>query len=90
MVDIWREKKPTKSKEHPTMKPVKLVAKAIKASSVRDDIVLDTFGGSGSTLIACEELGRACYMMELSPMYCDVIRERYDKFIKKQEKDGRD
>jgi DNA modification methylase len=86
MVDIWREKKPTKSKEHPTMKPVKLVAKAIKASSVRDDIVLDTFGGSGSTLIACEELGRSCYMMELDPKYCDVIRERYDKFINKDKK----
>jgi DNA modification methylase len=85
MTDIWNEKKPSKSKEHPTMKPVKLVGKAIKASSRRDDIVLDTFGGSGSTLIACEELDRVCYIMELSPMYCDVIRQRYEKFINKKD-----
>lgn len=86
MVDIWNEKKPTKSKEHPTMKPVKLVGKAIRASSKRDDIVLDTFGGSGSTLIACEELDRVCYMMELDPRYVDVIRERYEKFINNPDK----
>ncbi|MCK9578718.1 site-specific DNA-methyltransferase [bacterium] len=84
--DIWNEKKPSKSKEHPTMKPVKLVAKAIKASSIRDQIVLDTFGGSGSTLIACEELGRKCYMMELDPKYVDVIRKRYSNFINNQKK----
>lgn len=80
--DIWRVKKPTRSKEHPTMKPIALCAKAIKASSIRDDIVLDPFGGSGSTLIAAEQTGRKCYTMELDPKYCDVIRERYDKFIK--------
>ncbi len=86
LTDIWREKKPSKSTEHPTMKPIKLVAKAIKASSTRDQIVLDPFGGSGSTLIACEELGRKCCMMELDPKYVDVIRKRYAKFLEKDKK----
>ena len=58
----------------------------VKASSKRDEVVLDLFGGSGSTLIACEELQRTCYIMELSEKYCDVIRERYDKFINKEKK----
>jgi DNA modification methylase len=80
--DIWREKKPTKNPEHPTMKPVRLIAKAIKASSVRNQTVLDIFGGSGSTLIACEELDRRCLMMELDPKYVDVIRKRYERFVK--------
>lgn len=79
VVDIWREKKPTKSTEHPTMKPVKLVAKAIRASSLRGGIVLDSFGGSGSTLIACEETGRICRTMELDPQYADVIIHRWEK-----------
>jgi len=78
-VDIWYEKKPTKSTEHPTMKPIKLVAKAVKASSKRGDMVLDLFGGSGSTLIACEETARICYMMEYDPKYVDVIIARYEK-----------
>ena len=81
--DIWREKKPTKSKLHPTMKPINLVAKAIKASSTRGQLVLDPFVGSGSTLIAAEQTGRRCYMLELSERYCDVIRQRYDDYIKK-------
>lgn len=80
--DIWNERKPSKSPEHPTMKPIKLVAKAIRASSTREQIVLDTFGGSGSTLIASEELGRKCYMMELDPKYCDVIRKRFERLTK--------
>jgi DNA modification methylase len=80
--DIWREKKPAKSDLHPTMKPIKLVAKAIKASSVRDNIVLDTFAGSGSTLIACEGLGRKCRTMELDPKYVDVIVARWEALTK--------
>lgn len=82
--DIWEYAKPTKSEEHPTMKPVRLCAEAIKNSSKQDDIVLDLFGGSGSTLIACEQTNRTCYMMELDPHYCDVIRKRYAKFIGKE------
>lgn len=78
--DIWRYDKPTVSKEHPTMKPVALCLEAVKNSSQKDDIVLDLFGGSGSTLIACEKSGRKCRMMELDPKYIDVIIERWEKF----------
>jgi DNA modification methylase len=84
-VDIWRYDKPIKSEEHPTMKPVALCGEAIKNSSKKDDIVLDLFGGSGSTLIACEQTNRICYMMELDPHYCDVIRKRYANFIGKKD-----
>lgn len=69
------------SYKHPTQKPIALPAEAIKNSSKESDAVLDLFGGSGSTLIACEQLGRKCYMMELDPKYCDVIRKRYWKFV---------
>lgn len=74
---------------HPTQKPIELCSKIIKYSSKADDIVLDLFGGSGSTLIACEQTNRTCYMMELDPHYCDVIRKRYDNFVHKsgQEQD---
>lgn len=75
---------------HPTMKPVELVSKAIKDSSNKNDLVLDLFGGSGSTLIACEQLGRKCYMMELDPKYCDVIRKRYWKFVNGSEEGWED
>ena len=78
-VDVWREKKPSKSEEHPTMKPIKLVAKAIKASSQRGELVLDLFGGAGSTLIAADMNERTCYMMELAPKYIDVIIARWEK-----------
>ena len=64
---------------HPTMKPVGLISNEMKISSEVGSNVLDPFGGSGSTLIACEQLGRNCYMMELDPKYCDVIRKRYWK-----------
>lgn len=85
--DIWRYDKPTKSEEHPTMKPVKLCAEAIKNSSKKDDIIMDLFGGSGSTLIASEQLGRKCYMMELDPKYVDVIIKRWENLTgKKAEK----
>lgn len=59
------------------MKPISLVARAINNSSDDGDIILDLFGGSGSTLIACEQTGRACYAMELSPHYVDVIIRRW-------------
>jgi DNA modification methylase len=72
--------KPKRNGEHPTMKPIALCARCIKNSSQRDDTVLDLFGGSGSTLIACEQLHRSCYMMELDPVYCDVIIQRYIEF----------
>lgn len=84
---IIRENKPTKSEEHPTMKPVKLIARLVGNSSKQGENVLDIFGGSGTTMIACEQLGRNCYMMELDPHYADVIIERWEKFTgKKAEK----
>ena len=76
---VINEDKPTRNKEHPTMKPIKLMARLINNSSHKDDKVLDLFGGSGSTLIACEQLDRACFMMELDPGYCDVIIDRWEK-----------
>ena len=75
---VWQIDRPMASREHPTMKPVALCAKAIENSSKAGDIVLDLFGGSGSTLIACEQLNRTCYMMELDPIYCDVIIKRWE------------
>lgn len=65
---------------HPTMKPVGLISNEIKISSNPGSVVIDLFGGSGSTLIACEQLGRKCYMMELDPHYVDAIIERWEKF----------
>lgn len=79
---VWEIDKPSVSKEHPTMKPVAVPARAIKNSSKKGDIVLDLFGGSGSTLIACEQTNRICYMMEIDPRYCDVIRKRYEVFTR--------
>ena len=73
-----REKRPTRSDLHPTMKPVPLCAKLIQNSSKRGDKVIDFFGGSGSTLMACEETGRSCYAMELDPKYADVIITRWE------------
>lgn len=75
---IIREKRPTKSQLHPTMKPVALCAKLIQNSSKRGDNVIDFFGGSGSTLMACEETGRNCYTLELDPKYADVIITRWE------------
>ena len=77
---VWQIDRPMASREHPTMKPVSLCAKAIENSSKAGDIVIDLFGGSGSTLIACEQLNRTCYMMELDPIYCDVIIKRWENF----------
>ncbi len=67
-------------KSHPTMKPVKLIENALLNSSQRGDIVIDIFGGSGSTLIACEQLNRKCFMMEIDNRYCEVIINRWEKF----------
>lgn len=63
---------------HATQKPVKLSATAIENTTSKGNIILDVFGGSGSTLIACEQLGRRCFMMELDPKYCDVIIKRWE------------
>ena len=82
---LWDINRPTQSKERPTMKPLALCAKAIRNSSKQDDIVIDLFGGSGSTLIAAEQTNWTCYMMELDPKYVDVIRKRYWTFINKDE-----
>jgi site-specific DNA-methyltransferase (adenine-specific) len=76
--------RPTKSKLHPTMKPVGLVEYLIKNSSKQEDIVLDPFLGSGTTLIACEKLQRFCYGIELDPKYCDVIIKRWQQFTGKE------
>lgn len=78
------EKKPTKDDLHPTMKPIPLIARQIKNSSRPGENVLDLFGGSGTTLIACEQLGRKCYMMEYDPVYADVIIDRWEKFTGKK------
>lgn len=83
---IWELDKDGKNSMHPTQKPVHLAAKAIKNHDA--DTVLDLFGGSGSTLIACEQLDRTCYMMELDPKYCDVIRKRYWKFVNNNDETG--
>ena len=76
--DIIREKKQTKNDLHPTMKPVKLLAKFIRNSSKKGDIVFDLFGGSGTTLIAAEQTGRHCRMFELDEKYADVIIKRWE------------
>ena len=73
------EDKPLRNDIRPTMKPVKLMARLINNSSKSEQLVLDLFGGSGSTLIACEQTGRKCYTMEFDPKYCDAILERWEK-----------
>lgn len=81
--DIWEfDREPPKM--HPTMKPIDLITFALKHSSKDNDIILDVFGGSGSTLIACEQLNRKCYMMELDEHYCDVIINRWESFTGKK------
>lgn len=81
---VWRVDKPLRNGEHPTMKPVKLCARAIENSAPENGIVVDSFGGSGSTLIACEQLKRACYVMELDPKYCDVIVKRWEELTREK------
>ena len=69
---------------HATPKPIALCSRAIKSSSREGEIVLDVFGGSGSTLIACEQLNRKAYLMELEPKWCDVIVKRWENFTNKK------
>lgn len=90
--DVWLVKKPVANDLHPTMKPVELVERAVRNSSKSRDTVLDPFGGSGSTLIACEKAGRQARLMEIEPKYCDVIVRRFQEFAGKPamlEADGR-
>lgn len=81
---VLRENKPLKNDLHPTMKPVALVGKLMTNNSQEGEIVIDLFGGSGTTLIAAEQLNRKCYMMELDPHYCDVIIARWEKLTNKK------
>lgn len=82
--DVWFVKKPVKNDLHPTMKPVELVERAVRNSSKSRDIVLDPFGGSGTTLIACEKSGRRARLIELDPKYVDVIVKRWEDFAGKK------
>ena len=76
---VWEITRPKKSPEHPTMKPIELIVRAIQNSSKQNELILDFFGGSGSTLIAAQETNRIAYLMELDPHYVDVICARYQK-----------
>lgn len=90
--DVWSIKKPQKNDLHPTMKPVELVERAIRNPSRPGNVVLDPFGGSGTTLIAAEKSGRVARLIELDPKYVDVIVRRWEEFTGKQstlEGDGR-
>ena len=78
--DLWHYDKPKVNDLHPTMKPVELVCRAVENSSKTKDIVLDSFGGSGTTLIACEKLKRQARLIELDPIFCDVIVKRWEEF----------
>ena len=77
---VIRENKPAASADHPTMKPVRLIARLIRNSSRPGEKVLDLFGGSGTTLIAAEQLNRRAFLVEYDPRYCDVIVRRWEKF----------
>jgi len=82
--DVWFVKKPVKNDLHPTMKPVELVERALRNSSKSRDTVFDPFGGSGTTLIACEKAGRQARLIELDPKYVDVIIRRWQVFSGQQ------
>ena len=81
---VWELKKESKNTFHPTQKPVELPERAINNSSKAGDEILDLFGGSGSTLIACEKINRHARLMELDPKYCDVIVKRWEDFTGKK------
>lgn len=81
---IWNIDKPKKSELHPTMKPVELVVNAILNSSEEGDIILDLFGGSGTTLVACEQTGRSAFLSEIDPHYCDIIVQRWERLTGKK------
>lgn len=88
MLDMWYERRDNVNNyQHPTQKPINLAGRAIKRSSRRGEIVLDLFGGSGSTLVACDQLGRVSNNMELDPKFCDVIVRRLAKLVQSTEKD---
>lgn len=78
--DVLEFPRPQKSKLHPTMKPIQLISKLIQNSTKEKMNILDVFGGSGTTLIACEQLNRNCYMIELSPEYCQTIIKRWEEY----------
>ncbi len=78
--------KPTRSELHPTMKPVDLLRKLVRNSTQENEIVLDLFGGSGSTLIACEQQRRKCYTMEIDPIYCEAIINRWEQLTGEEAK----
>jgi DNA modification methylase len=82
--DVWQIDRPLKNDLHPTMKPVELVERAIRNSSRPGDVVLDPFGGSGTTLIAAEKSGRVARLIELDPKYIDVIVRRWQEWTGKQ------
>ena len=73
-----------KTREHPTQKPLQVITPYIERHSKKNNIIVDVYGGSGSTLIACEQLDRTCYIMELDPKYCDVIVKRWETFTGKK------
>jgi len=91
--DLVRDAKPMRNAEHPTMKPITLCAKLIRNSSRENELVYDAFAGSGSTLMACEQMNRTSYNMELAENYCDVIVRRYAKMFGSEniylERDGK-
>lgn len=84
--DVWFIKRPMANLEHPTMKPVELVERAVRNSSKSRDTILDVFGGSGTTLIACQKSGRQARLIELEPKYCDVIIRRWQEFTGQEAK----
>jgi len=83
-MSVFNYNKPTVNDLHPTMKPIELMADIIKNATRDEMIVYDPFGGSGSTLIACEQLNRKCFMMEIDPVYCQVIIDRWQKLTGKE------
>lgn len=82
--DVWNIDKPMSNELHPTQKPIELCSRAIQNNTKKKMVVLDTFLGSGSTLIACEQLNRICYGMEIDPMYCDVVIKRWEEYTNKK------
>jgi DNA modification methylase len=82
-LDVWFQSRDKSSEyEHPTQKPIRLAGRAVRKSCAPGGAVIDLFGGSGSTMMAAEQTERSAYLMELDPAYCDVIRKRYDLFVK--------
>jgi len=77
---IIKVPKPSQSELHPTMKPIDLITHMVANSTMPGMLVLDAFGGSGSTMIACEQTGRRCYMMEIDPRYCQIIIDRWEAY----------